>query len=463
MDRRAFLAGAALASVAGRGLAAAEVDDLRTAAREAWLYSLPLVEIGRLRAAIGAAGINAFASIPSSPSGPGEISAPEPDVLYASAWIDVSGGSATLRIPPTSGRYFTVTVMDMYSNVLEVLGSGAAGQDGGAFTLQGPPPRMGVAGYTVPEPRMPTLHRVMKSRAPWVWALARIQASGEGGLAAAQALRDSLEVQVKAPAGRAPTASAGPDAGWSDYFYAAQKLIDENPPPPYETDFFRRIAPLQLGMAGGFERARFADADLDQIAAGVADAQILAANLHPTDGVEAGWLWPSAEPGGYGQDFLARARTAINCLGAPAAEHLLTLRAAAPDGSLAFHSDAHYRLALPTPPPVDGFWTLALYEIAADGRLFPTANALGRHALGSHSDLRSTSTGEIDIWIGQADPGGAHTPNWLPAPAQGSFALVLRAYLPAAQLLSRAWRPPAVELLGPAQPPPQAPPSRRRR
>ena len=351
MHRRAFLASSmALASVAGR-VWAADVDDLRTAAREGWLYSLPLVEIGRLRAAIGGVGINAFAPIPMPAAGaPSDINAPEPGVLCASAWIDVSGGSATLHIPPASGRYFTVTVMDMYSNVLGVFGSGARrARTAGRFIRSRAAPRMGVGGYTVPEPRLPSLHKVVKSHAPWVWALARIQATGEGDRAAAQALLDSLEVHVKTPGGRAPVASTGPDANWSDYFYAAQKLIDENPPPPYETDFFRRIAPLQLGMAGGFERARFADADLDQIADGAADAQILAANLHPADRVEAGWLWPRTDTVGYGQDFLYRAQTALNGLGAPSAEHLLTLRAAAPDGGLAFPSDAHYRLALPSP------------------------------------------------------------------------------------------------------------------
>jgi hypothetical protein len=453
MHRRGFLAsGVALASVAGR--VRADTDDLRAAAREGWLYSLPLIETARLRAAAGAAGIDAFVAGRPAEPGPGAISAPEPDLFTASAWLNLgAGGSARLRVPEPTGRYASVTLMDMYGNVLGVFGSGARGADGGDFTILGPPARVGVAGYTMPEPRMPALHRVVKARTPWVWAFVRVQASGEGGQETGRGLRDAFEVEVKGEAGHAPAPSAAMNAGWSDYFYAAQKLIEENPPPAYESDFFHRIAPLQLGPAGGFERARFADADLDQISAGVSEARILAANLAPSAGVEAGWLWSNESVGDYGQDFLLRAQTAFNGLGSPTSDQLLTLRAAAPEGGLAFTAGAHYRLTLPGPPPVDGFWTLAVYEIAPDGRLFPTPNPINRYAVGSGAQsLRRQPAGDVDVWLGPDDPGGAHTPNWLPTPAAGRFALVLRAYLPKADLVSRRFRPPPVERLGHAPP-----------
>ena len=60
MDRRGFvLSGAALAALGragwpGRAAAATlpiETYDLRSAAREAWIYGLPLIEAARLRAA----------------------------------------------------------------------------------------------------------------------------------------------------------------------------------------------------------------------------------------------------------------------------------------------------------------------------------------------------------------------------------------------------------------------------
>ena len=44
--------------------------------------------------------------------------------------------------------------------------------------------------------------------------------------------------------------------------------------------------------------------------------------------------------------------------------------------------------------------------------------------------LRRDDDGSIEIWIGRTDPGGRHTANWLPAPADGPFALILRGYGP---------------------------------
>src|SRR5579871_6666153 len=251
MHRRAFLAGGvALASVAGRTLA--ETDDLRTAAREGWIYGLPLIEAARARAAAGG---------PSAAFAPFGTETPEPGMLRAAAWFDVTGGSASLRVPPSGGRYFSVTLLDMYGDVLGVLGPGPNDQ-GSAATIIGPAARVSAYGYSMPEPRLPAMHKVIKAREPWLWALARVETAGDDE--AARAVLAGLELKVKA-AHAAPAPSAPPAAGWSDYFFAVQRLIDENPPPPYEADFFRRIAPLQLGMAGGFERARFADADLDQI------------------------------------------------------------------------------------------------------------------------------------------------------------------------------------------------------
>jgi len=50
-----------------------------------------------------------------------------------------------------------------------------------------------------------------------------------------------------------------------------------HPPPPEEAAFFARIAPLQVGMDGGFERARFADEDLPSLDAGAAEGRRLVA------------------------------------------------------------------------------------------------------------------------------------------------------------------------------------------
>jgi hypothetical protein len=449
MNRRGFVSGgAALAMLAGRALA--DPDDLRAAAREGWLYGLPLIEAARARTAligdkpqVGTAGFNSFAHQRTPPSPQmRDFSAPEPDMLYSSAWIYLGGSPASIIVPPTGGRYFTLAIFDLYGNVLDTVDGHDASKTGHEVTVIGPPPRVGIAGYTAPAPRMPALHRMIHTASLWVRVLARTHLEGDHDLAAAITLQNGLEVRVK-PAKARPAPSIARDAAWSDYFYAVQELINENPPPKDDIGFFRRVAPLQVGMDGGFERARFADAELAEIAQGVAEGVTLASQT-PDTPQAGGWAYPKPDIGAYGQDFLYRAQVALTepCALAPAA--VTSLRAATAGGARTFPSSVRHRLLLPAAPPADGLWSLSLYEVGTDGRLFLTENPIGRHFIGGWTPgLRRQPDGAIEIVVSRADPDrGA---NWLPAPDHSPFALVLRTYAPGAAILARSYRPPAVE------------------
>jgi hypothetical protein len=457
MDRRGFVfGGAALASLAGAARAAA--DDMGAAAREAWVYGLPIIEMARLRAAaVGdrpgpdTPGYNAFAhSRAPLTAADRTLSAPEADVVYSSAWIDLSAEGARIDLPPTGARYVCFTLFDMYGNAIETIEGKELGERGHSIELVGPPARLGAAGYSAPVPRLPHMGPTVRAPGRWVWALARVHLEHDADLDGVHALQDGFVVRAKPKSGY-PAPAAPIDAPWSDYFFALQKLIVENPPPLDDADFFRRIAPLQLGMGGGFERARFADEELAALAAGANEARRVVAPTRASDDV-GGWVWPKADVGDYGQDFLYRAQTVLAEPGSPPAAAVCSLRAADPDGTLTFASDQNYRLSLPTAPPAAGFWSLTLYEATPEGRLFLAANPINRYALGGWTpDLRREADGSIEVWIGRSDPGGRHTANWLPAPAEAPFALVLRGYGPQFALTERRYKPTALERLAPEQ------------
>jgi hypothetical protein len=93
--------------------------------------------------------------------------------------------------------------------------------------------------------------------------------------------------------------------------------------------------------------------------------------------------------------------------------------------------------------PPNAFWSVSMYQIEADGRLFFFPNPLSRFAIGNRTaGLRRTVQGHTDIVMAATDPGDAQG-NWLPAP-DGAFALVFRAYIPSRQLLDGSWRLPPV-------------------
>jgi hypothetical protein len=124
------------------------------------------------------------------------------------------------------------------------------------------------------------------------------------------------------------------------------------------------------------------------------------------------------------------------------------LRPVAEDGrSPIFTGDGPYRLSFAAGqlPPVDGFWSLTMYEATPDGQFFLTPNPIDRYAIGDRTrGLKTNPDGSLDIWIGRSDPGGGRSANWLPAPAKGPFSMTLRTYLPRTDLLDGRYRLPPV-------------------
>ena len=130
------------AALLGAGVARAEGGPaLRDAAREAWIYTLPLNEIANVRARILGLGARANAFYPQRAlAGPEArtVTTPNNDTVYASAFIDLSKGPVTLVQPDLGARYASFALMDMWSDNFAVLGTRTTGPEGGRFTLVGP-------------------------------------------------------------------------------------------------------------------------------------------------------------------------------------------------------------------------------------------------------------------------------------------------------------------------------------
>lgn len=91
-------------------------------------------------------------------------------------------------------------------------------------------------------------------------------------------------------------------------------------------------------------------------------------------------------------------------------------------------------------PPVDGFWSLTLYD--ADHFFAP--NQLRRFSLGTKNrDLKFNPDGSLTLYVQRTRPSADKVSNWLPAP-NGDFELYIRAYWPKESVLRRQWAPPIV-------------------
>jgi hypothetical protein len=444
MNRRELFAGMGGLGLAGMfGGGAFARDDLRGQARDAWIYGLPLIEMATTRGRHMAAGapLNRFVggrSLATHESR--QVTTPNNDTLYLSAWVDLSEGPVILTVPALGTRYWSVAVMDMFTNNNAVLGSRTVGGKGGVFALVGPdhgdPWPKDVVRDETPRPV-----RVATNQA---WVLARVLVDGPEEVAAVQALLRGFA--LKGGATKAYGPYAGRAAPGDEYFGGVQRLLYENRPPATDLeilrrcDFFLNALPPPRMVLSPSATAQQAE----QIEGGIADAgKLIQGGWGRQAGVQ-GWTYPRPNLGDYGQDYLYRAAIALGGLGALPPAEAVYLR---PDGEAdgLFKSDKTWRLSLPADVPVDGFWSLSMYEATADGQFFFTDNPLGRYAIGDRTKgLKRRADGGVDLWIGRTDPGGERTANWLPAPKAGPWTVTWRGYLGRPALLTGAWRMPAL-------------------
>ncbi|MFA7264257.1 MAG: DUF1254 domain-containing protein [Caulobacter sp.] len=435
LDRRGLLAGIGALGLTASSAWAAPLP-LREAARRAALYGLPLIEMATTRRrTLGRAAVNGFNHVRTLRTAKDRnVTRPNNDTLYSSAWIDLSQGPVRIVLPPTGDRYFSLALMDMYTNNFAVLGTRATGTEGGEFLLVGPAAPL-PAGAAI---RSPT---------DWVWALGRTLIAGESDLPAAHAVQDAI--RLEGPAGRKPGAYAPREAPWPDYFAAVQALLDESPPPATDARLFHDIQALGLGSVAGFNPARFSVAQSAEIAAGLAEALEAAKGGGESGEVRAGWVYPRGNIGDYGQDYHYRAQVALGGLAALPIAEALYMAPHGPDGGTILDSRQSWTLRFPGKalPPVDAFWSMTLYEMTPAGQGFFVDNPLNRYSISDRTQgLLRTAEGSIDIWISATDPGPARRTNWLPAPTNGApMALSLRAYLPRPELATGRYRLPSLE------------------
>ena len=411
------------------------MTDLRTAARAAFVYTLPLIEIATTRQRGQGLGhrMGVFAHVRHLANHKHRaVTTPNNDTLYSTAQIDLSAGPVTITLPATGERYFSLALMDAYTNNFAILGTRTTGPDGGTFRLVGPGEV--AEGWNVI--RAPTNH---------VWALARILVDGPHDLEAAREVQAGLSMQ--GPAAEPPGPCAARSADWREYFASAAALMAANPPPVTDLAILRTMAPL--GLTEGFDPSRFSDTEVAEIEAGVAEARsaVRKGGLGGASYVQ-GWSYPSSRLGDFDQDYAYRAAVALSGLAALPPAEAMYMRAEGQGVRDLLDGTRAWRLHFPAdqPLPVNSFWSLSLYEATDDGQFFFTDNPLDRNAIGDRTPgLKTNADGSLDIWIGHADPGPERASNWLPAPA-GPFAVFLRAYLPKPELLDGHYRlPPLTE------------------
>lgn len=432
VTRRHALAAAGAASLLPPLAAAAWGADAPEAlATLAVIYALPLVEMyaTRRRAeAMGQAGrlLNAPRLADANSRA---VTTPNVDTLYSSGWIDLASGPAAIDVPPAGPHYFSLALMDAWSNNFVVLPAAGPNTPRRAVLVgpRGVPPADGAAAVI----RSPTRH---------VWALGRTFAPSNDDLVEAHAVQAALKVSGAAsppepPVDKAALSPEDPVA----FFALANRLMGEEGVLPADGAVLARLRAIGVGPGLSF-------VDTPATRAGVAAAW---ARLKATrSAVVQGWSYPKPDLGAFGTNYDYRAQTALNGLAAlPPSDAIYLFGAGDGQGAPGTYSGARpwtLTFRKGEEPPVNAFWSLTLYERMPEGRQYFFPTPTGRYAIGGQTPgVRRSPDGSLSIVIAAEPPGDpVGKANWLPAP-KGPFTLVLRLYKPERRAIDGRWRAPA--------------------
>jgi hypothetical protein len=440
------------------GLSAAEATSIAT---DAYVYGYPLVTIEMTRR-VGTnvekpEGVHApmgqLANLRAYPNASfKDVTAPNADTLYSSAFLDLSKEPYVLSIPDEHGRYYLMPMLNGWTTVFQVPGTRTTGTKAQKYLISGP-------GWTGTVPDGVTQY---KSETNMVWILGRTYCSGTpADYAAVHALQDQYKLVPLSAYGKPYTPPLGKvdpsidmktpvrdqvnNMDVNTYFNTLATLMKDNPPTPDDAPIVARMAKIGLVPGQPFDSSKLDPAVVTALQ-GVPKDTLgkIMANLKNIGTMENGWIF-STKMGIYGTDYLNRATVTAIGLGANRPQDAVypTSEVGA-DGKPYDGAANKYVVHIDKGqmPPANGFWSLTMYN----GEYFFVDNPLNRYTLSSRNKFITNADGSVDMYLQADSPGKAKEANWLPAP-KAKFILMMRLYWPKEtppSILDGTWKPPAV-------------------
>lgn len=458
LSRLVFAAIVAAGSLPAHALDAAEAEAL---ALEAYVFGYPLVTMEMTRRVMTnvaepeaqRAPMGHLVRVRRYPDASfRDVTAPNADTLYTTAWLDVATEPWILSLPDAGDRYYLMPLLDGWTEVFQVPGKRTTGTKAQRYAIVGP----GWQG-TLPE-------GVVRYDAPTslVWILGRIYCTGTPeDYAAVHALQDAITlVPLSAhgkpwvpPPGRidpavdmkTPVRDQVNALGVEEYFSLLAALMQDNPPAAADAPMVAKLARLGIVAGRPFSLAALGP-EVARALGGVPKAgfERIMASFQATGTRQNGWTF-TTRTGTYGTEYLRRALITAIGLGANRPQDAVYPTSEADPQGQPYSGAQRYvmRFEKGALPPAEAFWSLTMY----DGDYFFVANPLDRHTLSSRDALRANPDGSVDLYLQHESPGEDEESNWLPAPP-GRFVAMLRLYWPREappSILDGSWKIPAIE------------------
>jgi hypothetical protein len=432
-----------------------------TVARFAYVWGWPLVN--NLNRAIGVKDLpgpgRVGGVIPGSP--PGHVSmltdyisaeehyvtCPNQDTVYGAGFQHTDTIPVVIQVPDFGKRFFTYQIADARTNSFGQIGK-QYGTKPGFYALVGPNWK-----GTIPAGMTGVLH----APTDLVAVFPRVfQDDTPEDKAAIQPLLNQIVVyplsefdgKMKTIDWKStPSFPAPPSTGGETKWVVPEKFFDELPiilkqvpPMPGEEALYVTFQSL-LDAAAKDPKLKQA---LTQTAVSAEKELITPLFDFHNNGKPVGNGWTSPSNGAnWGYDYLSRAATAKSNMYDNAPNETRYIYTDFDSANQRLNGAQAYTVtfAAGQTPPVDGFWSLTLYN---KEHLF-SPNALGRYSLGTKSkSMKQNGDGSLTIYVQNSSPGAEKESNWLPAP-KDYFSLYIRAYWPKAEITDGKWMPPHIK------------------
>lgn len=245
----------------------------------------------------------------------------------------------------------------------------------------------------------------------------------------------------KVPTFPAPANQGAGETKWVDpetFFDELPDVLREVPPLPGEQALY---AQMQAVLDAAAKDPAIKD-ELKQVAVDTDKTLVGPLFQFSNNGVPVGNGWTTAPNGGrFGYDYVTRTAIARSNMFVNRPEETRYFYLDVDSQGARLNGANHYTVTYKTLPPVNGFWSLTVYN---EHHLFEP-NSLNRYSVGTkNKNLKYNADGSLTLYVQNESPGADKESNWIPAP-KGDFSLYQRTYWPKQDVIDGKWTPPAAD------------------
>ena len=431
-------------------------EEARSIAKEAYLYGFPVVEMYKtlytqavdkkspnFKAPLNQIGNTAKAFTAKDTA----FVTPNADTPYSFVWMDLRAEPLVLTLPPIEEhRYYSVQLIDAYTQNFAYLGTRSTGNNGGHYMIAGP-------NWQGQQPL--NIDRLLRSESNIAYALYRTQLFDDKDLAKVKQIQKGYKVETLSHYDKQKAPAAAPKIDWPkptptmsdtpDLFRYLNFMLSFAPSQDVEKDLLVRFAKIGVEAGKPFNVSTLTADQRKALEDGISDAKAEFAELKKTkvdtheltsgdffgtrDHLKGNYLYRYA---GANTGIFGNSAEEANYIGYFVDKDGQPVDASKHDYTLHFDKDAL--------PPADAFWSLTMY----DGKTkLLVANPLNRDLINSRMlpDLKLDNDGGLTLYVQNNAPAKTLQSNWLPAP-NGPFYGVLRLYLPKPEVTNGHWNMP---------------------